>query len=64
MGTRAEVVRPHQNWEPRISAIDLFTDTAAIFDLRSYVGCPGYMSTFRLYFRALFGTFFLKVFLE
>ena len=47
--------------------IDLFTDTAAImnsFDLRSIVGCPGGISTFRLYFRALFGTFFLKVFLE
>ena len=47
--------------------IDLFTDTAAIlnsFDLRSIIGCPGGMSTFRLYFRALFGTFFLKVFLE
>jgi len=49
------------------AAIDLFTDTAAIlneFDLRSIIGCPGGMSTFRLYFRALFGTFFLKVFLE
>ena len=47
--------------------INLFTDTAAIlneFDLRSIIGCPGGMSTFRLYFRALFGTFFLKVFLE
>ena len=47
--------------------IDLFTDTAAMlnkFDLRSIIGCPGGMSTFRLYFRALFGTFFLKVFLE
>ena len=30
------------------------------FDLRSIIGCPGGMSTFRLYFRALFGTFFLK----
>ena len=28
------------------------------------MGCPGGMSTFRLYFRALFGIFFLKVFLE
>ena len=48
-------------------AIDLFTDRAAIlnkFDLRRIIGCPGGMSTFRLYFRALFGTFFLKVFLE
>ena len=47
--------------------INLFTDTAAIlneFDLRSIIGCPGGMSTFCLYFRALFGTFFLKVFLE
>ena len=52
----------------------LFTETAAIlnkFNLRSIIGCPGgglggkvFMSTFRLYFRALFGTFFLKVFLE
>ena len=49
----------------------LFTDTAAIlnkFNLRSIIGCPGggevFMSTFRLYFRALFETFFLKVFLE
>ena len=33
-------------------------------ELRSINGCPGSMSTFRLYFRALFGTFFLKVFLE
>ena len=48
-------------------AIDLFTDTAAILnksDLRSIIGCPGGMSAFRLYFRALFGTFFRKVFLE
>ena len=48
-------------------AIDYFTDTAAIlnkFDLRSIIGCPGGMSTFCLYFRALFGIFFLKVFLE
>ena len=47
--------------------IDLLTDTATIlneFDLRSIIGCPGSMSTFRLYFRALFGTFFVKVFLE
>ena len=29
-----------------------------------YIGCSGGMSTFRLYFRALLGTFFLKVFLE
>ena len=29
-----------------------------------FESCPGGMSTFRLYFRALFGTFFLKVFLE
>ena len=44
--------------------MDLFTDTAAIlnkFDLRSIIGCPGGMSTFRLYFRALFGTFFLRI---
>ena len=49
------------------SIIDLFTDTAAIlnlFDLRSIIGCPGGMNTFRLYFRALFRTFFRKVFLE
>ena len=32
--------------------------------LRSIIGCPGGMSTFRLYCRALFGTFFLEVFLE
>ena len=32
--------------------------------LRNIIGCPGGMSTFRLHFRALFGTFFLKVFLE
>ena len=47
--------------------IDLFTDTVAIlsqFDLRSIIGCPGGISKFRLYFRALFGTFFIKVFLE
>ena len=47
--------------------IDLFTHTAAIlnqFDVRSIIGCPGGMSAFRLYFRALFGTFCLKVFLE
>ena len=47
--------------------IDLFTDTAAIlnsFDLRSIIGSQGGMSTFRLYVRALFRTFFLKVFLE
>ena len=37
----------------------VFTDTAAILNL-----CPGGMSTFRLYFRVLFGTFFLKVLLE
>ena len=33
--------------------IDLFSDTTAIlneFDLRSIIGCPGGMSTFRLYF--------------
>ena len=50
-----------------LSLMDLFTDTAAIlnqFDLRSIIGCPGGVSTFRLYFRALFGTFFLEVFLE
>ena len=50
----------------RDSGIDLFTDTAAIlnqFDLRSIIGCPVGMSTFRLYFRALFGIFFLRVFL-
>ena len=43
--------------------IDLFTDTAAIlneFDLRSIIGCPGGTSTFRLYFRALFRTVFVK----
>ena len=46
-----------------MSIIDLFTDTAAIlneFDLRSIIGCPGGMSTFCLYFRALFGTFCLN----
>ena len=50
-----------------IYIIDLFTDTAAIlnkFDLRNIIGCRGGMSTFRLYFRALFWTFFLKFFLE
>ena len=50
-----------------MSIKELFTDTAAIlneFDLRSIIGCPGGMSIFRLYFRALFGTFFVKVFLE
>ena len=49
----------------KMFSIDLFTDTAAIlnkFDLRSIIGCPGGMSTFCLYFRVLFGTFFLKVF--
>ena len=33
-------------------------------ELRSIIRCPGGMSTFCLYFRALFGTFFAKVFLE
>ena len=50
-----------------LTAIDLFTDTAVIlnsFDLRSIIGCPGGISTFRLYFRGLFGTFFLNVFLD
>ena len=53
--------------EVQSGVADLFTDTAAIlnkFDLRSIIGCPGGMSTFPLYFRALFGTFFVKVFLE
>ena len=43
--------------------IDLFTDTATTlnkFDLMRIIGCPGYISTFSLCFRALFGTFFLK----
>ena len=31
---------------------------------KEYYRMPGGMSTFRLYFRALFGAFFLKVFLE
>ena len=31
---------------------------------KEYYRMPRGMSTFRLYFRALFGTFFLKVFLE
>ena len=31
---------------------------------KEYYRMPRDMSTFRLYFRALFGTFFLKVFLE
>ena len=44
--------------------MDLVTDTAAILNLRSIIGCPGGMIAFRLYFRALFGTFFLKIFLE
>ena len=47
--------------------IDLFTDTAIILtqlDLMSIIGCPGGMSTFCLYFQGVFGTFFLKVFLE
>ena len=41
--------------------VDLFTDTAAILnklDLRSILGCPGGMSTFRLVFQAPFGEFF------
>ena len=53
--------------ESMTKTIDLFIDTAAIlnqFDLKSIIGCQGGMSTFRLYFRALFGTFCLKVFLE
>ena len=33
-------------------------------ELRSIIGCPRGMSTFRLYSRALFGKFFLQVFLE
>ena len=48
-----------------ITAIDLFTDTVAIlnsFDLRRIIGCPGGISTFCLYLRGLFGTFFLNVF--
>ena len=46
-----------------MSIIDLFTDTAAIlneFDLRSIIGCPGGMSTFRLYFERFSGHFVLK----
>ena len=60
-------VEPDILAKSRTKATDLFTNTAAIlnkFDLRSIIGCPGGMSTIRLYFRALFGTFFLKVFLE
>ena len=46
-----------------MSIIDLFTDTAAIlneFDLRGIIGCPGGMSTFRLYFERFSGHFVLK----
>ena len=42
--------------------INLFTDTVAMlnsFDLRGIIGCPGGIGTFRLYFRGLFGNFFL-----
>ena len=52
---------------PGNSSIDLFTDTAAIlnkFDIKSIMGCPGGMSSFVLFVRAPFGTFFLKLFLE
>ena len=45
-----------------VEIIDLFTIMAAIlneFDFMSIIGCPGGMNTFRLYFRAFFGTFFL-----
>ena len=53
---RREITKPQT-----ATVIDLFTDTAAILNelgLRSIIGCPGGMSTFRFYFRALFGTFF------
>ena len=50
---------------------DLFTDTAAtlnLLDLKSIMGCPGGMSTFRntrsVYVRALFEPIFLEVFLK
>ena len=52
-------------------AIDLFTDTAAILDqldLRSIMGCPGghlaRSVILTQYLGALFGSIFLKVFLE
>ena len=52
-------------------AIDLFTDTAAILDqlnLRSIMGCPGEhlarSDILTQYLGALFGSIFLKVFLE
>ena len=52
-------------------AIDLFTDTAAILDqldLRSIMGCPGghlaRSDILTQYLGALFGSIFLKVFLE
>ena len=35
-----------------------------LIGFKEYYGMPRGMSTFRLYFRALSGTFFLKVFLE
>ena len=46
--------------------IDLFTDTGHVKLIRftEYYGVPRGMSTFRLYFRAILGTFFLKFFLE
>jgi len=50
-----------------VTIIDLFPHMAAIlnqFNLRSIIGCPRGMSTFCLYFRVLYGTFFLKIFLE
>ena len=47
-----------------LSGCFYFAAVPAAFDLRSIIGCPGGIRTFRLYFRALFETFFLKVFLE
>ena len=57
--------KTRRSWKP----IDLFTDTAygghiELIRFKEYYRMPRGMSTFRLYFRALFGTFFLKVFLE
>ena len=50
-----------------LRTIDLFTETAAILNklvLRSIMGCPGGMNTFRLVFTSAFWAIFLKVFLE
>ena len=56
-------VKTKQKFSKDINRPFYRTDTAAIlnkFDLRSIIGYPGGMSTFRLHFLAVFGTFFLK----